>query len=115
MIMNELFSLTEHQGSCEVGMLAEAYSNIIMSQEHSYLEVLSLLPPIQKTVLQAIAKEGMAENLTSAEFIRKYNLRSASSVQSAVKGLLKTDILTKTTEGYRVYDYFFADWLKNKY
>lgn len=115
MIMNELFSLTENQGTCEEHMLEEAYANIIMSQEHSYLEILSLLAPIQKTVLQAIAKEGIAENLTSAEFIKKYNLRSASSVQSAVKGLLKTDILTKTAKGYKVYDYFFASWLKNKY
>lgn len=115
MIMNELFSLTEHQGTCEEHMLEEAYANIIMSQEHSYLEMLSHMAPIQKTVLQAIAKEGIAENLTSAEFIKKYNLRSASSVQSAVKGLLKIDILTKTAKGYRVYDYFFSDWLKNEY
>ena len=35
--------------------------------------------------------------------------------QSAVKGLLKTDILTKTAAGYKVYDYFFADWLTTGY
>lgn len=62
-------------------------------------------------VLQAIAKEGVAQNITSGKFIKKYNLSSASTVQSAVKLLLKNDLLTKTDKGYRVYDFFLSDWL----
>ena len=115
MIMNELFALTDEGEVCTPQSLPEAYDNVVVSQEHSYLEIMSLLAPIQKTVLQAIAKERLATNVTSAEFVKKYNLRSASSVQSAVKGLLKTDILTKTAAGYKVYDYFFADWLTTRY
>lgn len=44
-----------------------------------------------------------------------YNLSSASIVQSAVKLLLKNDLLTKTDTGYRVYDFFLSDWLANVY
>ena len=65
-----------------------------MSQENSYKDLLSNLPPKQKIVLQAIAKEGIARNITSTKFIKKYNLNSASSVQAAVKLLLKNDLLT---------------------
>jgi hypothetical protein len=61
--------------------------------------------------LQAIAKEGEAHNITSAKFVKKYNLNSASSVQAAVKLLLKNDILTQTDGGYRVYDFFLSEWL----
>ena len=66
-------------------------------------------------VLQAIAKEGVAHNVTSAKFIKKYNLNSASSVQAAVKLLLKNDLLTQVDNGYRVYDYFLSEWLSTVY
>ena len=73
--------------------------------------LLSNLPPRQKTVLQAIAKEGKARMITSQQFIKKYNLGSASSIQSAVKLLLKSDLITQTDGVYRVYDFFFSRWL----
>jgi hypothetical protein len=66
-------------------------------------------------VLQAIAKEGIAQNITSSKFIKKYNLNSASTVQSAVKLLLNNDLVTKTDTGYRVYDFFLSDWLATVY
>lgn len=67
--------------------------NVIMTQEGSYKDLLASLAPKQKLVLQAIAREGTARNVTSAAFIKKYSLPSASSVQSAIKGLLKNDII----------------------
>ncbi|MBQ7551090.1 MAG: ATPase, partial [Bacteroidales bacterium] len=61
------------------------------------------------------AKEGEATNVTSARFLKDNGLSSSSSVQSALKGLLEKDIITRTENGYRVYDYFFAEWLKWNY
>ena len=90
-------------------------ANVIRSQEGSYKELLSHLAPKQKAVLQAIAKEGRASGVTSAAFIRKYSLTSASSVQSALKSLLKNDWVTQEGDAYRVYDYFFAEWLREEY
>jgi hypothetical protein len=86
-----------------------------MAQEASYRELLSNLPPKQKTVLQAIAKEGTARNITSQKFVKKYSLGSASSVQSAVKLLLKSELITQTDNIWRVYDFFFAQWLATIY
>jgi hypothetical protein len=77
--------------------------------------LLSNLQPKQKIVLQAIAKEGLAKNITSTKFIKKYNLNSASSVQSAIRLLLKNDLVTQSDGVYRVYDYFFAEWLSTIY
>lgn len=115
MMMNELFALTPLGGRCDVSLIQEARRNVIMSQEGSYKDLLQRLPPKQKMVLQAIAKEGLARNITSSKFIKKYNLNSASSVQAAVKLLLKTDLLTQAEGTYRVYDYFFAEWLATVY
>jgi hypothetical protein len=115
MMMNELFALTPDGGTCLPPMIPIARKNVIMSQEGSYKDLLSNLPPKQKMVLQAIAKEGIAQNITSSKFIKKYNLNSASTVQSAVKLLLNNDLVTKTDTGYRVYDFFLSDWLATVY
>jgi hypothetical protein len=111
MMMNELFALTPIGETCQEPMIAEARHNIILAQEQSWKDLLSNIPPKQKMVLQAIAKEGVAQNITSAKFIKKYNLNSASSVQSAVKLLLKNDLITMLEHGYRVYDFFLSEWL----
>ena len=115
MIMNELYTLTNPGDTCTPDKIATARRNVIMTQEQSYKDLLSNLPPRQKIVLQAIAKEGIAHNITSAKFIKKYNLSSASSVQAAVKLLTKNDFLTQTDNGYRVYDFFLAEWLATVY
>lgn len=115
MMMNELYALTPPHATCTTERIAEARHNVIAAQEGNYKDLLSNLPPRQKMILQAIAKERVATNITSAKFVKKYNLHSASSVQSAVKPLLKNDMLTQTDTGFRVYDFFLADWLANVY
>lgn len=111
MMMNELFALTAPHTTCSSELIPEAQRNVVLSQEGAFKDILYHLPPKQKMVLQAIAKEGLACNITSAKFIKKYNLNSASSVQAAVKLLLKNDLLTQTDGGYRVYDFFLSEWL----
>lgn len=115
MMMNELFALTPTGGTCQQSMIAEAKYNVVISQEESYKNLMANLPPKQKAVLQAFAKEGLAHNITSSKFIKKYNLNSASSVQAAVKLLLKNDLLIQTDNGYRIYDFFLSDWLSYIY
>lgn len=115
MMMNELFALTDHDGTCDVEKLDEARQNVILLQESSYKDLLSRLAPKQKLLLQAIAKERLVRGITSSAFIKKYNLSSASSVQAALKPLLKNDIVTQCDDTYRVYDYFFSEWLANTY
>lgn len=115
MMMNELFALTGYDDICGVEMLDEARRNVIQFQEASYKDLLFHLAPKQKLLLQAIAKEGVVRGITSSTFIKKYNLASASSVQAALKPLLKNDIVTQNEDTYRVYDYFFSEWLANGY
>ena len=115
MMMNELFALTGHDETCDLEKLDEARQNVIQSQEASYKDLLSRLAPKQKLLLQAIAKEQIVRGVTSSTFVKKYNLSSASSVQAALKSLLKNDIVTMDNGAYRVYDYFFSEWLANTY
>lgn len=112
MMMNELFALTPASEKCNVDKYQTAWDNVIMAQEESYKVLLSHLAPQQKAILQAIAKEGEANRITSSAFIKKYNLQSASSVQAAVKALLRHDLIMQENDAFRVYDYFFAEWMK---
>lgn len=111
-VMNEFFSLTPPQSKCETDMLDSAIINILRSNEFTYQSMLFQLPPKQKELLIAIAKEKSAQNITSSAFIKKYRLTSSSSVQSAIKGLLEKNFVTSSLGIYEVYDKFFEEWLK---
>lgn len=115
MMMNELFALTAPNELCDISKLDIAETNIITAQEWSYKDIIAHLAPKQKLILQAIAKEGVAKGVTSSAFIKRYKLPSASSVQSAIKGLLKNDIITQEGDAYKVYDHFFSTWLARDY
>lgn len=115
MMMNELFAITDKGETCTPLMLPQAKKSIIDIQEDSYLSQMNMLSPKQKSVLQAIAREGKVRAVTSAAFIKKYSLDSASSVQSALKGLNEKEIITTVNKEIRIYDYFFGWWLKNRY
>lgn len=115
MIMNELFSLTPASATCTPAFLPEAITNVIRSQEQTYKELLSQIPPRQKMLLQAIARDGEARSITSHGFITRHSLLSASSVQSAAKGLLASDVITRDDDTYRIYDYFLSQWLATMY
>lgn len=112
MVLNELFSLTPAGGNCEREMIGEAERNVIDIQHGSYETLLAQLSSRQKAIVQAIAKDWKVTGITSAKFISRHHLGSASSVQAAVKPLLASDVVYRDAETYRIYDYFFAQWMR---
>ncbi len=85
------------------------------SYKYAYSEALFRLPAKQKELLIALAKEGIAEAVTSAQFIQKHSLTSSSSVQAALKGLLNKDFVTYEKGTYRVYDKFLVIWINENF
>lgn len=111
-VLNELFYLTDKGSPCEADMIPVAMENILSGQQDNYSQLMTLISTKQKMLLQAIAREGTARQITSAAFLRKHNLPSASSIQSALKGLMEKDIIVRQDDNsYRIYDYFFSKWL----
>ena len=92
-----------------------AINEIIMSNDTIFREILSNVPEKQKELLYAIAKDGEAERITSAEFIKRHRLASASSVQSAAKKLLDKDLITEINKVFSVTDRLFAMWINKLY
>lgn len=113
-VMNILYFNTPEGGNCSVEMIDDAVSTLLGISNEVYESLYYQLPEKQKDVLFAIAMEGKAKEITSGTFIRKYNLPSASSVKSAVEGLLEKDFITRDNGVYRVYDLLFARWMRRK-
>ena len=114
MMMNELFSATDPGETCSEEKLGNAFEAVIGNQEMAFVETLARLSVKQRQLLRGIAKEGVVKNITSAGFVNKHRLTSASSVQAALKPLVENEIVTSDNGSYRIYNYFFSHWLKNK-
>lgn len=114
-MLHVLYDMTASHNTCNEKQILEALQTIIDSFKYTYSEILFRMPEKQKELLIAITKEGKAQSLTSGAFIKKYKLASASSVQSALKGLLEKDFITQEKNIYRIYDQFFGIWLKENY
>jgi DNA-binding MarR family transcriptional regulator len=66
----------------------------------------------QWQLLKAIAKENGAKNITSAAFIKQYDLNSASTIKRGIDSLLDKELIYKSQEQYFVQDVFFSRWLE---
>lgn len=113
-ILNVLFSRTDRGATCEVGMVDEAIDFILRISSDTYESLYYQMPEKQRMVFLAIARESKASSVTSGMFVNRHKLSSASSVNSALKGLLAKDFITVDRNVYTVYDRFFALWLKFK-
>ncbi len=113
-VMNVLFSRTDKGASCDVSMVDEAVEFIIRLSSDTYESLFYQMPEKQRSLFLAIAIEGKAKEVTSGAFVKRNKLNSASSVSSALKGLLDKDFITEDKNVYSVYDQFFALWLKFK-
>ena len=111
-LMNVLFMRTLQGEICSVDQIDAAIDYTLDMANDSYEALLRQIPEKQRNVFVAIVSEGKVENVTSGAFARKHRLPSASSVNSAVKGLLAKDFITQGKNGYQAYDKLFALWLK---
>ena len=112
---NEAFADTPEREECTLGMIQMAIENMIAANDTIFREILSNIPEKQKELLYAVALDGEVERITSADFIRRHHLTSASSVQSAVKKLLEKDVITEINKTFSVTDRLFALWINKWY
>ena len=111
-VMNVLFMRTLPGECCTTDMVDGAIDYLLDLYSENYETQLSQMSERQRTLFRAITTEGVAKNITSGTFVRKYKLGSASSVMSAAKALLEKDFITQEQGAYVAYDQFFALWLQ---
>lgn len=112
---NELYSMLGEGETCTFDTLVTAINNVLDSKEPMFREQLSGINDKHKPLLYAIAQDGEAERLTSAGFVKRHKLASASAVQYSAAQLLSKGVLTRLNGKYSVNDPFFALWINRMY
>ena len=107
-------NLAEFVNMLGKAMVDEAIDFLIRMSSDTYESLFYQMPEKQRLLFLAIAKEGKAKEINGGQFLKRHKLSSASSVSSALKGLLEKDFVTVDKGVYSVYDQFFPLWLKSK-
>jgi AAA+ ATPase superfamily predicted ATPase len=110
--MNESFSNTMPGEECGMETVQSSLQSVLDGNAGLYKDYLSKLTLNQKTFFYAVAKDGWAVQITSAAFIKRHKLFSASSIQNAVRKLREEELIVEEGKRYRVSDRFFAMWIK---
>lgn len=108
-VMNRLYG--RHLEKIDDAAVSAVVDRLVEEESYDYKRWCELLPDGSLRLLRAVAREGVARDLTSAAFVAKYDLRAPSSVSLALDRLLDNEMLYKTDNGYVVYDRLFGLWL----
>lgn len=92
-------------------LVVHVKENIMLEREYVYYNYRNLLTDNQFNLLRALAKENGFEKYMSKDFLAKYKLGQASSVQRSIKALLDKEMIYEEKGCYKVYDVFFSKWL----
>ena len=52
--------------------------------------------------------------ISDVKFLTSHALKSTSTIRSALKGLLESDLVYQTESGYVIYDRIFNEWLRKR-
>ncbi len=94
-----------------VEQLRSTILSVIKSKAPQFEYLTQMLTGNQFAVLRAIARDGLVGEPTGKEFLKKYKLPSASSVNTALEMLKCKELVYRMSDGYIVYDRFFGIWL----
>ena len=103
-MMHEAFVDCELGSTCNRTLLDKTFANMLEEAHENISKLLGTLTEQQKNALYAIAREGRAERVLSAAFIKKHALASSSSMQSAVKKLTEMELIAANGNAYSVSD-----------
>ena len=112
--MNEAFTLANRGETLTDDAFQAILTHMVDTKRYTFEDRYASLTEKQKAVLMAIATEYPdIPTPTSQNFITKHSLKTASSVQTAMKGLTDKKILQEQHGRRIVTDILFILWLKN--
>lgn len=109
LVCNKLFGLP---GKPNRTKLQQVFSEIIEQEKPVFANYARLLTRKQWEVLKAIAISEPATNPQSKEFLQNHRLGAASSVATALKTLIKKELVIEENEGYFLHDVLLSHWLR---
>jgi len=108
-VMNRLYASGLTAPTVEDAQRTVEY--LVREGEYEYQTILGSCTEGGVRLLKALAKENGVREINGGEFISKYGLKAASSVNAALRSLRDADLVAQTERGTVVYDRFFSLWL----
>ena len=106
--------LYDRVGNPSVEATWEVQESILASQQSYMGQILNQLPSAQASLLKALAQHptGVQQPMAMS-FLQAHGLPAASSVNSALKGLDRSNLVMRRTDGaWQLADPLFAEWLR---
>ena len=91
------------------------FLQILEEQEVQYVTIRGLLTDLQWRVLEAMALEGNVEKTAGKDWLMKYKLGSASSIQAVITAMDDREMIVREENGYRLMDPMMEHWFKRRY
>lgn len=91
-------------------VVERAVEQVITANRYAYEEIYDGLNESQRKLAYALSAEP-TKRIYSAEYIRRYSLKTAPNVAKSLHALEDKELVEKTSQGYKVSDLFFAQWL----
>jgi len=114
MLCHELWEICRDRKVVEEKDIKESIGSLVKTQSVLYSAAWDSISLHQRRLLKAIALEGEVQAPTASDFIQRYNLGSAASVQRSMQRLIERDILDKQEAGLAFTDAFMKDWIRLK-
>jgi len=91
------------------------FHDLLLDRQPVYESIYQLLTHLQWRLLEAIALEGRVAKPSGKDWLMKYKLGSASSVQAALAAMEQREMVVPEESGYRLMDPFMEHWFKQVY
>ncbi len=116
-LCNEIFKMKPRVVS--IAVARKASREILETEVSNFLQIRNLITEQQWRLLIAIAKEQSVQSVTSAQFLAKYQLGSATNARRNLESLTEKELLLETVglndRRYSVYNVFLSRWLEETY
>jgi hypothetical protein len=90
-----------------------ALAQVVRTDTARYTELWESLTPIQRRVLEMVARVGSSEDLRSSRARAAYGLKSYATTEYALDALLERSLIDRLEPGrFTVSDVFLSDWLR---
>ncbi len=93
--------------------IGQALQMVFDHQGEYFITLWDNFSPHQKLLLLALAQKPSA-NVFSKEFIQRFGLGTASSIQKSLRRLVDLEVVDKVNDVYGISDVFFGQWLKER-
>jgi uncharacterized protein len=111
-LCHALWELCDEGEAVTDSLVTDAMRRLLEREGFAFSTLWESLPASQRRLLRAIAHAESPSRPFAAEVVRRYGLRSASSVQRAAGALLARDVIDREAGSFVIADRFFRLWIR---